>query len=486
MIRYIMDKLAPMFEKGKPLHFAHPAFDAIDTFLYTPKETAKGNVHVRDSLCLKRMMTTVMIALLPCILMATYNTGYQAFRVMKANDATLMRVMMDSAAEKPAVLVDAADRLKADLANPNENLAAQILAENNFPAHYSVARWHQWLYGKLVWLTSGWTVNLPFMDGPGLLNANPGNVLSCLVYGAIFFLPVYIVTFGVGILWEWLFAALRGHEINEGFFVTSLLLPLTLPPTIPLWQVALAITFGVVIAKELFGGTGRNFINPALAARALLFFSSASVICGDGIWFAVDPSVWVTVDGVSGATPLGAALTGGMDGIRQLAVEQNLTEMQYWFNSLVGFIPGSMGETSVICCFLGAALLVYTGIGSWRIMSSLLVSSMVMAFLFYFMYATGVSQNPMYGLYPHWQFTLGGLAFGMVFMATDPVTGAMTYKGQFIYGALIGMLIMIVRCMNTAFPEAVMLAILFGNVCAPLIDYFIVQANIKRRALRNV
>lgn len=485
MIRYIMDKLAPMFEKGKPLHFAHPAFDAVDTFLYTPKEVAKGSVHVRDSLCLKRTMTTVMIALVPCILMALYNTGYQAFRVMDANDHGLRAAIMAPGVENPAVITALADKMDVSLTSPNGLLVDQVLAENNFPSRFSVARWHEWLYGKLMWLTRGWTINLPYLDGPGLLNANPGNVLSCLVYGAIFFFPIYIVTFAVGILWEWLFAAIRGHEINEGFFVTSLLLPLTLPPTIPLWQVAVAITFGVVVAKELFGGTGRNFMNPALAARMFLFLALSQQICGDGIWFAVDPSVWLTVDGISGATPLSAAVTGGMAGIENLAVEQNLTQMQYWFNSLVGFIPGSMGETSVICCFLGAALLVYTGIGSWRIIGTLLASSVVTAVFLYFLYAIGMKVPAMCGLYPHWQFTLGGLAFGAIFMATDPVTGAMTYKGQYIYGAFIGALMMLIRCFGP-YPEAMMLAILMGNVCAPLIDYFIVQANIKRRALRNV
>ncbi|MDO4573611.1 MAG: NADH:ubiquinone reductase (Na(+)-transporting) subunit B [Planctomycetia bacterium] len=434
MLRKIMDKIEPWFEKGKPLHFAWPAYDAMDTFLYTSNVTTKGSVQVRDSLCLKRLMTTVMIAVAPCVLMAMYNTGFQSFQLMEKMGVPFVGSLPDS-----------------------------CCGWFSFP-------WQSWLMGQLCAWTQGW--------GFLALSPNPTNWLACFVYGAMYFLPVYIVTFVVGILWEWAFAAFRGHEINEGFFVTSLLLPLTLPATIPLWQVAIAITFGVVVAKELFGGTGRNFLNPALAARAFLFFTFSQQIVGD--------TIWVPVDGVTAATPLGMALTDGMNGIRQLAFQQNLTEMQYWFNAFFGLIPGSMGETSALCCLIGAALLVYTGIGSWRIMSSLLVGAMGTAFLFYFLYAAGFVTNPTMGIFPHWHFVLGGLAFGMVFMATDPVTGSMTYTGQYLYGFLIGFVIILVRAVNTAYPEGVMLAILFGNVTAPLIDYFVVQANIKRRELRNV
>ncbi|MDO4582777.1 MAG: NADH:ubiquinone reductase (Na(+)-transporting) subunit B [Planctomycetia bacterium] len=434
MLRSLMDKIAPWFEKGKLLHPLYPAYDAIDTFLYTPKQVASGSVHVRDSLCLKRTMTTVMIALLPCVLMAMYNTGYQAFLLMEQSGAKLATALPETCG-----------------------------------GWFSFV-WQSWFMQQLVTLTEGW--------GALALTTDPQNWLACFVYGALFFLPIYIVTFVVGILWELLFASVRGHEINEGFFVTSLLFPLTLPATIPLWQVAIAITFGVVVAKELFGGTGRNFLNPALAARAFLFFTFPQQISGD--------TIWVAVDGVTAATPLGLALTDGMEGIRQLAYQQHLTEMQYWFNSFFGFIPGSMGETSALACLIGAVLLVYTGIASWRIMSSLLVGSMGMAFVFYFMYATGMVTSPVYGVFPHWHFVLGGLAFGMIFMATDPVTGSMTYLGQYIYGFLIGVVILLVRAVNPAYPEGVMLAILLGNVCAPTIDYFVVQANIKRRELRNV
>lgn len=435
MLRKLMDKIAPWFAEGKPLHPLYPAYDAIDTFLYTPKHVAEGSVHVRDSLCLKRTMTTVMIAVVPCVLMAMYNTGYQAFSLMAANGLSL----------------------------------DTLVHTEGVPAC-----WQNWIMYFLSQMTQGWG----WFSMQAVVAPTVSSVLSCLVYGALFFIPIYAVTFIVGILWELVFASVRGHEINEGFFVTSLLLPLTLPATIPLWQVAVAITFGVVIGKEIFGGTGRNFLNPALVARAFLFFTFPQQISGD--------MVWIPVDGVSAATPLGMALTGGMEGIRQLATAQGLTEMQYWFNAFFGLIPGSMGETSTLCCLFGAALLVYTGIGSWRIMLSLLVGAMGTAFFFYFLFANGWVTNPTFGVFPHWHFVLGGLAFGLVFMATDPVTGSMTHVGQYVYGLLIGFIVLLVRVVNPAYPEGVMLAILFGNVCAPLIDYFVVRANIRRRELRNV
>ena len=430
MLRKIMDKVGTLFENNKLLKPLYPAYDAIDTFLYTPKHVASGTVHVRDTLCLKRTMTTVMIAVLPCVLWAMFNTGYQAFAAMQAAG----------------------------------------MAEIPVSGSWLSFQWQAWLMTQFI----AWTKDL----GMFALTADPSNWLACCVYGALYFVPVYAVTFIVGILWELLFASVKKEEINEGFFVTSLLLPLTLPATIPLWQVAIAITFGVVVAKEIFGGTGRNFLNPALAARAFLFFTFATNISGD--------ACWVAVDGISSATPLGMTLTSGMDGIRQLASAQGLTEMQYWFYAFIGLIPGSMGETSTLACLIGAALLIYTGIGSWRIMASMLAGSMATAGFFYFLYAIGSVSDPVYGVFPHWHFVLGGLAFGMIFMATDPVTASMTSIGQYVYGFLIGFLVLLVRAVNPAYPEGVMLAILFGNVCAPLIDYFIVQANIKRRELRNV
>ena len=293
----------------------------------------------------------------------------------------------------------------------------------------------------------------------------PGTILGNLFYGALYFLPIYIVTMAVGLGWEILFAVLRKHEVNEGFFVTGLIFPLTLPATIPLWQVAVGISFGVVIAKEIFGGTGRNFLNPALAARAFLFFAYPAQISGD--------SVWVAVDGFSGATPLAQAAAGGMEAV---------TATTTWFSAMIGTIPGSMGETSALACLIGAAIMLMAGIGSWRIMSSMLAGAMAVATL---MYLVGSPTNPAFEMPPHWHLVVGGLAFGLVFMATDPVTAAMTNTGQFVYGLLIGAVVILVRVINPAFPEGTMLAILLGNVCAPLIDYYVVRANIRRRVLRH-
>ena len=272
----------------------------------------------------------------------------------------------------------------------------------------------------------------------------------------------------VGGMWEVLFACVRRHEVNEGFLVTGLLFPLTLPPSIPLWQVAIGISFGVVIGKEVFGGTGRNILNPALTARAFLFFAYPGDLTGD--------SIWTAVDGFTGATPLGALATADVGtGLQAMNVS--------WWQAFLGSIPGSMGETSALFCLVGAAALIYTGVGSWRIMAGMLIGGMVFSML---LWLVGSESNPMFALPPWYHLVLGSFAFGMVFMATDPVSAAMTDTGRWFYGALIGVMTILIRVVNPAYPEGVMLAILFGNVMAPLIDYFVVQANINRRAIRNV
>ena len=291
---------------------------------------------------------------------------------------------------------------------------------------------------------------------------HPDNMVACIAYGALYFIPIFLVCNLVGGLWEALFASIRKHEINEGFLVTGLLFPLTLPPTIPLWQVAIGISFGVVFGKEIFGGTGKNFLNPALTARAFLFFAYPAQISGD--------AVWVAADGYSGATALSQAAVGGL---ADISVS--------WGQAFLGFIPGSMGETSTLACLLGACFLILTGVGSWRIMLSLILASGLLALL---LNAVGSTGNPMFSLPPHWHLVLGGFAFGTVFMATDPVSASMTLKGQWYYGALIGVMVILVRVINPAFPEGMMLAILFANVFAPLIDSFVVRAHIKRRQLR--
>ena len=300
-----------------------------------------------------------------------------------------------------------------------------------------------------------------------LASFDPTSIWANIVHGAVYWIPIYAVTFVVGGFWEVLFAMKRGHEVNEGFFVTSILFSLILPATVPLWQVALGITFGVVIGKEVFGGTGKNFLNPALTGRAFLFFAYPAQMSGDAIWTAVD--------GFSGATPLGLAAAGGVEAI----LATNLT----WFDAFFGRIQGSIGETSTLAILLGGGALLLTRIAAWRIVAGVLVGMIGMSLL---LNLIGSETNPMFGLPFWWHFVLGGFAFGMFFMATDPVSASMTNTGKWFFGALIGVMVVLIRVVNPAFPEGMMLAILFGNLFAPLIDNFVIQANIKRRLARNV
>ncbi len=399
-LRDVLDSQHHNFAKGGKLEKFYPIYEMIDTFVYTPGETTKGSVHVRDGIDLKRTMITVAMALMPCVLMAMYNTGLQA------------------------------------------HLGIQSLGGTE---------------------VEGWRGAIMAALGFGV---DPSNIIANFILGFLYFFPVFLVTNIAGGIWETIFATVRGHEINEGFLVTGLLFPLILPPTIPLWQVAIGISFGVVIGKEVFGGTGKNFLNPALTARAFLFFAYPAEISGD--------LVWVAADGFSGATALGQAAAGGMG-----ALTANFT----WMDAFLGFIPGSMGETSALACLLGAAWLIWNGIGSWRIMLSMLVSTMAFAWL---LNMIGSETNPMFSITPMWHLVIGGFAFGTVFMATDPVSASMTQKGHWYYGTLIGFMVILVRVINPAFPEGVMLAILFGNCFAPLIDYFVVNSHIKKRELRHV
>jgi Na+-transporting NADH:ubiquinone oxidoreductase subunit B len=288
-----------------------------------------------------------------------------------------------------------------------------------------------------------------------------------MIHGAMYWLPIYATTFIVGGFWEVLFAMKRGHEVNEGFFVTSILFSLILPPTVPLWQVALGISFGVVIGKEVFGGTGKNFLNPALTGRAFLFFAYPAQMSGDAIWTAVD--------GFSGATPLGLAAAGGVDAI----LAANVT----WMDAFLGSIQGSIGEVSTLAILIGGAVIVYARIAAWRIVAGVFLGMVAMSTLFNLI---GSETNPMFGLPFYWHLVIGGFAFGMFFMATDPVSASMTNTGKWVFGALIGVMVVLIRVVNPAFPEGMMLAILFANLFAPLIDNFVVQANIKRRLARNV
>jgi Na+-transporting NADH:ubiquinone oxidoreductase subunit B len=300
------------------------------------------------------------------------------------------------------------------------------------------------------------------------LGFSPASFVSSFVHGGLYYLPVLIVTFAAGGIWEVVFAVARRHEINEGFFVTGMLFPLILPPTVPLWQVALGISFGVVVGKEVFGGTGYNILNPALVARAFVFFAYPAELSGDDVWIAAKTSA----DGVSGATALANAALQGRQGVE--------AAVSFW-DAFVGFIPGSMGETSALACLLGAVLLVVTGIGSWRIIVSVAAGTMATAML---LNAIGSDTNPFFDVPFWWHFVLGGWAFGTVYMATEPVTAPGTEGGRIVYGFLTGVLIVLIRVVNPAYPEGTMLAILFMNVFAPLIDHFALRLNVRRRQAR--
>ena len=429
-LRSLLDRMHPLFSEGGKFAWAYPAYEALDTFLYTPGEVTHGRTHIRDAIDLKRVMSIVVVALVPTIFMALYNTGYQA-------NLAIERVV-DSG------MVSESD--KADVAY-------------------------------------GWQGDLMAMTGVGF---DPGSPLSNLLYGAIFFVPVYLVTVVAGGTCEAIFSIMRKHEINEGFLVTSMLFPLTLPPTIPLWQVAIGIIFGVVIGKEVFGGTGKNFLNPALTARAYLYFAHAQALSGD--------KVWTAADGYSGATILGAVASQAkqeMDVVNRIpqlyqgkpipTPDGPLVNSITWMDSFLGWEPGSMGETSALACIIGAVILIMTGVGSWRIMAATTLGAVGLAALFWWMGSETVS---MFQMPPWWHLVAGGFAFGVVYMATDPVSASMTRAGKWIYGILVGALTILIRVVNPAYPEGIMLAILLGNVFAPVIDYFVVQANVKRRALR--
>jgi Na+-transporting NADH:ubiquinone oxidoreductase subunit B len=296
-------------------------------------------------------------------------------------------------------------------------------------------------------------------------------VMAAFIKGFLKILPIIIVSYAVGGFWEVLFAVIRKHEINEGLLVTGILFPLVLPPSIPLWQVAVGISFGVVVGKEVFGGTGMNVLNPALTARAFLFFAYPGNISGD--------KVWVASDAFTGATPLSvsAAAEQGQNAVTALC--------DYGYNFMTMFngpIPGSIGETSALAILIGAVFLLITRVGSWRIMLATVLGAVGTAALMNLL--AGPDTNAMLSIPPHYHLVMGGFMFGTVFMTTDPVSAAATNTGKWLYGLLIGVMVILIRSVNPAYPEGMMLAILFGNVFAPLFDYYVVQANIKRRLKR--
>lgn len=388
-LRKLMDKWKPNFQKGGKFEKFQAVFDIMDTFLFVPnKVTTKGS-HIRDSIDLKRTMTVVILALVPCVLFGMWNIGFQHF-----------------------------------------------LSQGN----YDVSFWE--IFG----------------------------------YGLFQFLPILVVSYLAGGIVEVIFAQIRGHEVNEGYFVSGMLIPLVVPVDTPLWMVGLAAAFAVLIGKEVFGGTGMNIVNPALLARAFLFFSYPSKMSGDKIWIAGlsegEKVKGVIADGFSGATPLAQAAAGQ-------PMTDGFGSSLSTIDMFLGYIPGSIGETSTLAILLGAAILLITGIASWRIMLSVVIGGLAMGLIFNAFAVNSFMEIPAYQ-----HLLLGGFAFGAVFMATDPVTATQTQKGKYIYGFLIGFIAVLVRVLNPAYPEGMMLAILLLNVFAPTIDYYVVEGNIKRRLKR--
>lgn len=395
-----MKQIGVHFEKGGKLERLYPLYEAMDTFLFATSRPTHGTVHVRDGADMKRVMITVVLSLVPCMLMALYNTGLQANLAI--------------AAGAPAL--------------------------------------------------TGLRETVMMLLGAGY---SPDSLYDCFLHGAVYFVPVFAVTFAAGGFWEVLFAIVRRHDVNEGFLVTGMIFPLILPATIPLWQVAAAISFGVVIGKEIFGGTGYNILNPALTARAFLFFGYPAQITGDAVWIPFED-----VDTVSGATPLADAAKDGL---------ASITNNHTWTDSFLGFIPGSMGETSTLACLLGAAVLLVTGVASWRIMLSVVLGTAAATTL---LNAVGSDTNPLFEIPFWWHFVIGGLAFATVFIATEPVTAPHTEKGKLIYGFLIGVMVIVVRVLNPAYPDGILVAILLMNLFAPLIDHYVVRAHVKKRRAR--
>ena len=379
-LRNYLNKVKPHFEPDGKLHAFRSVFDGFETFLYVPNTTARTGVNIHDAIDSKRIMSMVVIALLPALLFGMYNVGYQNY------------------------------------------LAAGTLATASF--------------------------------------------LEVFVYGALVVLPKILVSYIVGLGIEFAWAQWKGEEIQEGYLVSGILIPLIIPVGCPLWMLALACAFAVIFCKEIFGGTGMNLFNPAISARMFLFFAYPSKMTGDQVWIARDSIFGLgntLPDTFTAATPLGQ-------------IGQGVTPDASLLDMALGFIPGSIGETSVVAIAIGAVILLWAGIASWRTMVSVFVGGGLMALLFQ---SLGMTQMMWYE-----QFLLGGFAFGAVFMATDPVTSCRTEGGKYIYGFLIGAMAFIIRVMNAGYPEGMMLAIFFGNMIAPTIDHFIVERNVSKRMKR--
>ncbi|WP_061019436.1 NADH:ubiquinone reductase (Na(+)-transporting) subunit B [Vibrio splendidus] len=405
-----LEDVAPRFEAGGKYEKLYPLYEAFATIFYTPGNVNQGLTHVRDSIDLKRIMILVWLATFPAMFWGMYNVGHQS-------------VLALTYSYQPSELTSVIE-----------------------------SSWRlSWAFGDTQsMMASGWA--------------------SQMLLGALYFLPVYATVFVVGGFWEVLFAVVRKHEVNEGFFVSSVLFALILPPTIPLWQAALGITFGIVVAKELFGGTGRNFLNPALAGRAFLYFAYPANMSG-GL-------VWVAADGYSGATPLSQWYEGGSTSLINNMTGETIT----WMDAFIGNIPGSMGEVSSLLIMLTGLILIAMKIASWRIVAGVIIGLVVTSSL---MNWIGSETNSMFSMPFYWHFVLGGVAFGTFFMATDPVSAAFTNQSKWTYGILIGVMTVGIRVLNPAYPEGIMLAILFANLFAPLFDFIVKEQNIKRRLKRT-
>ena len=396
-LRNLFDKSKPLFEGKGRFARFFPLFDVFENLFYSSERKTSGLTHVRDGSDIQRVMVVVWLATFPTMFFGMYNIGYQALAALEAI-----------------------------------NLAG---AEH-------IKDWH-W---PLVQLFSG---------------LDPNSILDCIAYGAIYFIPIYLVTFFVGIAWEMVFAVVRQHEISEGAFVTTVLFALSCPPDAPLWQVALGISVGLVIGKEIFGGTGKNFLNPALTGRAFLYFAYPASWSGDMSWVAVDGYTAATMRGIS-----------AQDGYA------NMPDAFTWSNAFFGLVPGSIGETSTVAILVGLAILLFTKIASYRIVGGVILGTIVTSYLFNLI---GSDTNPMFQMPFWWHMVMGGYAFGLVFMATEPVSGSHTNTGRWIYGFVIGFMVIMIRVLNPAYPEGMMLAILFGNLLSPLIDHFVVSRNISYR-----
>ena len=408
-----LKKFSLLFTKGGLLSWFYPLYEGTFTFLYSSGRVTTGRTHVRDFSDLKRIMIIVWAAVFPAMFYGWYNIGNQ----------TIMAI--------------------ASMPNAQE-IAATSYSLLSGDWHYALAQ---------------------------LLGASLGSdagIYSMMVIGAVYFLPIYAVVFAVGGFWEVLFCIVHHKEINEGFFVTSIVFALVVPATMPLWQAALGISFGVVIGKEVFGGTGRNFVNPALCGRAFLFFAYPASISGT--------NCWVPVDGFSGATPLAQWAEGGLSALKDTA-----GNTINWMDAFMGNIPGSIGEGSTLMILVGALIILATGVASLRIMVGILIGAFLTATLFNYI---GSETNNMFSMPFEWHAVLGGFAFGAVFMATDPVSSSFTSKGKWAFGILIGVMVILIRTVNPAYPEGMMLAILFANCFAPLFDYLATKRNIKRRLAR--